>query len=295
MTSRRSFIQQTAMAAAGTLILPHLSCVALPQTSKVGLQLYTLRDELPKDPQKVIAQVAAAGYQEVELFGYEKNRFWGLSPQELQQVFKSNGLHAISGHYDFTEFLSPEAKPDKLNSYIEAAITLKHQYLVVPSVNDKYRQSADDYKKLAGKFNQAAEIGKKAGLRFGYHNHAVEFQAFNGVTGYEILLKETDPELVKFEIDLYWVVKAGKDPVELFEKYPGRFTLWHVKDMDKGDSSRNTEVGNGSIDYKKIFASAKLAGLEHSIVEQENFSIDPFVSIKASADYTAKVLMPELG
>ncbi|WP_069657979.1 TIM barrel protein [Arcticibacter eurypsychrophilus] len=295
MTSRRSFIQQTAMAAAGALVLPHLSCVASAQTKKVGLQLYTLRDELPKDPRKVIAQVAAAGYEEVELFGYANNKFWGLSPQELEQILKSNGLHAISGHYDFTDFLGPEGKTDKLNSYIEAATTLKHQYLVVPYLADNLRQTADDYKKLAAKFNQAAEICKKAGLRFGYHNHAFEFQDFNGVTGYEILLRETDPDLVKFEIDLYWIVKAGKDPVELFKKYPGKFSLWHVKDMDKVDSTKNTEVGNGSIDYKKIFASAKLAGLEHSIVEQENFSIDPFVSIKESANYTAKVLIPELG
>ncbi|EOR95792.1 Xylose isomerase domain protein TIM barrel [Arcticibacter svalbardensis MN12-7] len=269
--------------------------MALPSTKKVGLQLYTLRDELPKDPRKVIAQVAAAGYKEVELFGYADNKFWGLSPQELQQVLKSNELHAISGHYDFTEFLGPDGKMDKLNSYIEAATILKHQYLVVPYLADNLRQTADDYRKLADKFNQAAAICKKAGLQFGYHNHAFEFQDLNGVIGYETLLKETDPDLVKFEMDLYWVVKAGKDPVEMFKEYPGKFSMWHVKDMDKTDSTKNTEIGNGSIDYKKIFASAKLAGLEHCIVEQENFAIDPFVSIKESATYTTKVLIPELG
>jgi len=111
---------------------------------------------------------------------------------------------------------------------------------------------------------------------------------FGETTGYDILLKETDPNAVKFELDLYWVVRSGNDPVKLFTDHPGRFPMWHVKDMDKANNTINTEVGSGTIDFKKIYENAKLAGLEHLIVEQENFALDPYVSIKQSADYIKK-------
>ncbi|RYD69534.1 MAG: sugar phosphate isomerase/epimerase, partial [Sphingobacteriales bacterium] len=124
-----------------------------------------------------------------------------------------------------------------------------------------------------------------AGIQMAYHNHDFEFKDFDGKTGFDILLAETDPGLVKIEMDIYWVVRGGADPVDLFKKHPGRFPLWHVKDMDKTDPGRNTEVGTGKIDFKKIFAHAKLAGLDFPFVEQENFTIDPYESIAKSAAY----------
>ena len=295
MINRRSFIQQAVVMAAGTVILPQLSCAGSAPEKRIGLQLYTLRDEIPKDVVKVMERVAASGYQEVEVFGYSPStHFWGFSPGAFAEILDSNNLKAISGHYDFDEYLGPASKLQRFDAYINAASVLKHRYLTIPYINEKFRTSADDYKKLAEKFNQAGEKCQKSGLQLAYHNHAFEFQQFGETTGYDILLAETDPKLVKFELDLYWVVRAGRDPLELFKKNKGRFELWHVKDMDRRDPALNTEVGSGSIDFKKIFAEAGLSGLKNVIIEQENFSIDPFESISRSAAFTKTNLLPNM-
>jgi sugar phosphate isomerase/epimerase len=133
--------------------------------------------------------------------------------------------------------------------------------------------------------NEAGTLCKASGLKLAYHNHDFEFTPWGDTNGYEIMLKETDPKLVDFEMDIYWVVKSGKDPVQLFQSHPGRFSMWHIKDMDKADNKLNTEVGSGSIDFAALYKYAKVAGLKHSIMEQENFSIDPYVSIKKSCDH----------
>ncbi len=143
----------------------------------------------------------------------------------------------------------------------------------------------------AQRLNEAGELTKKAGIQMAYHNHDFEFKDFGGQTGYDILLKETDPKLVKMEMDIYWIVRGGTDPVTLFKKHPGRFALWHVKDMDKANPKLNTEIGTGSINFRKIFANAKLAGLDYAFVEQENFKIDPYQSIAQSAVYLKQALL----
>jgi len=295
MINRRSFLEQVAVLATGAIILPQFSCAVANPQKQVGLQLYTLRDEIPKDVVKVIERVALAGYREVEVFGYDpKSHFWNFAPQAFSEILESNNLKAISGHYDFDEFLSPQSKDDRLKANVEAASALKHQFLTIPYINEKYRTSADDYKKLAEKFNRAGEICKAADLQLAYHNHAFEFQQYGETTGYDILLRETDPKLVKFELDLYWVVRAGRDPLELFNQNKGRFELWHVKDMDKKNASLNTEVGNGSINFEKIFAASGVSGLKNVFVEQENFSIDPYESITKSAAFIKKNLLPKM-
>ena len=295
MINRRTFIQQAVVVAAGTAILPQLSCAVAAPEKKIGLQLYTLRDEIPKDVVKVIERVAASGYQEVEVFGYSPStHFWGFSPHAFAEILGSNNLKAVSGHYDFDEYLGPETKHQRFDAYIDAALILQHRYLTIPYINEKFRTSADDYKKLAEKLNRAGEKCQKSGLQLAYHNHAFEFQSFEDTTGYDILLAHTDPKLVKFELDLYWVVRAGRDPVELFKKNSGRFELWHIKDMDRKDPALNTEVGSGSIDFSKIFAGAAASGVKNLIIEQENFSMDPFESISKSAAFTREELLPKM-
>jgi sugar phosphate isomerase/epimerase len=290
MTTRRKFLTQAGLISAGMMIAPRLLS-AKANDKVVGLQLYSLRDQLPKDVKGGIAKVAAAGYKEVEPFGYSKEHgFWGLDAKEFSTLLKDNGLKAPSAHFGMDEYFV-QGKTDTLESYIEAANILGMSYVIVPSINGEVLKSADQFKEVASKMNKAAEICGKSGLKLGYHNHNFEWKPVDGTTFYDVLLKETDPKLVHMEMDIYWVVRAGQDPVELFKKNPGRFALCHLKDMDKTDHNLNTEIGRGAIDFKTILSYAKLAGLKHFIVEQENYTnIDPYVSITESAAYAKNIL-----
>jgi sugar phosphate isomerase/epimerase len=289
MNSRRNFIKLAGIAAAGAAIAPSFAFAAPAKI--VGIQLYSLRVELPKDVRGTIANVAKAGYKEVETFGYSvKDKFWGLDPKSFKALLTENGLTAPSGHYGMDKFMT-DGNPEELKTYIEAANEIGSSYIVVPYLGDNLRKNEDDWKKMAAKLNEAAVICKASGLKLGYHNHNFEFVKYGETTGYEIMLKETDPALVQFEMDLYWVVRSGNDPLKLFTEFPGRFPMWHVKDMDKIDNTINTEVGSGTIDFKGIYKNAKLAGLKHLIMEQENFSMDPYKSIKQSADYIKKSIL----
>lgn len=289
MNSRRTFIKQAGIAAAAGLVLPSFACV---KSSKVvGLQLYSLRELLPQDPRGVIAKVAAAGYKEVETYGYSaEGGFWGLDPKSFKNLLIENGLTAPSGHYGIDKYIQ-DGNEEELKSFIAAASAIGSEYLTVPYLGDALRQNADDYKKVAAKLNQAGVLCKASGLKIAYHNHDFELKSWGDTTGLEIMLKETDPKLVDFEMDIYWVVRSGKDPIQLFDAYPGRFTMWHVKDMDKTNNEKNIEVGSGGIDYKTIFKGAKKAGLKHAIMEQENFDMEPYASITQSQNYIKTELL----
>lgn len=286
MTTRRTFLAQAGLLGAGLAFgLSSKSVLAAGKiNAKAGLQLYSLREELPKDVKGVIAKVAAAGYKQVETYGYsKKNGFWGLSAQEFKALLSKHGLTSPSGHYGL------ESAQDQ-DDAIEAAKILGQEYLTMPYIDEKKRKTAADIKNLVADVNKLADKAKQHGLKMAYHNHDFEFKTVDGVMLYEELLKGTDPSLVHFEMDIYWVVRSNQDPVTWFNKYPGRFTMVHVKDMDKANPELNTEVGKGSINFKSIFAKAKMAGIKYYIVEQENFSIDPYVSITQSAKYLRTVL-----
>jgi sugar phosphate isomerase/epimerase len=288
MSNRRTFIQQAGLLATGLAINPS---VFLMKDKVVGLQLYSLREYIHKDVSGIIAKVAKAGYKDVETYGFdEKNQFFKLSPKDFGSLLTSNGLKSTSGHYNPNDFLYGKGT-DQLRYMIDGSAALNQQHFVIPYLNEDMRKSADDYKALAEKLNVAGELCKKSNLKAAYHNHDFEFKQWDGVTGQDILLKETDPNLVDFELDLYWVARSGNDPLELFAKHPGRFKLWHVKDMDKTNNKLNTEIGSGSIDYRKIFAKGKQAGVQHIFVEQENFAIDPFESITQSNKYVKNILL----
>jgi sugar phosphate isomerase/epimerase len=258
-------------ASAFMLAAPMLSKLDLTAkaSSKIGLQLYTLRTDLSKDLEGTLKKVAAIGYKEVELFGYNDGKFFGKTPKEFKAILDGLGLNPVSGHYGAGVQMKDQ-KGTLSNDWqraVDDAAAIGQKYVNCAYLTDGERKSIEDYKKYVDLFNKSGEVAKKAGLQFGYHNHDFEFKKMDGQLPYD-LIASTDPNLVKLELDLYWIVKAGLDPVDLFKKYPGRFPLWHVKDMDKGDQSF-AEVGTGSIDFKKIFDARKIAGLEHFFVEQD--------------------------
>lgn len=290
MTTRRNFIVITGLATAAVLASP--SFAFSMNKKEIGLQLYTLREELPKDVKTTLEKVAKAGYATVETYGFSiKDQFWGLTPKELKKILDENNLKAVSGHYNLGSFLY-DGNKEELIAAIEAAKILKSEFLTIPWVDEPFRRNIDDYKKIAVRVNEAAVMCKKAGLKLAYHNHDFEFEKHDGITGFEILLKETDKDLVFFELDLYWVIHSGNDPLKLFKENPGRFKMWHVKDKDKKNNDLNTEVGFGTIDFKSLFAAAKQSGMVHFFVEQENnFASSSFESIKLSCDFISKNLI----
>jgi sugar phosphate isomerase/epimerase len=290
MINRRKFLTQAGLASAAIMVAPEL--LSAKGTGKVGIQLYSLRDQLPKDVKGVIGKVAKAGYKEVETFGYDaKTGYWGLHTKDFSKLLKDNGLTTPSGHYGLDSFFG-KGDTEDLKRYIEVAKGLGQTYVVVPSLNGEFIKTVDECKGVAEKMNKAAEICKASGLKLGYHNHNFEWKPLGGgATFYDTILKETDPKLVHMEMDIYWVVRAGQDPVKIFAQHPGRFALVHVKDKDKGNAELNTEIGKGSIDFKTIIPKAKAAGVKHFIMEQENFTnIDPYASITQSCSYMKTTL-----
>lgn len=293
MTQRRTFLKQAGALAAVACAQPSL-LLAAPAPLKIGLQLYSLRETIGQDLKGTLAKIARAGYQEVETYGHSVEKgFWGLKPAEFKAALAANGLSTSSGHYELGEFMRT-GQVAALQPSLDAARACGQRYVIVPHLDESVRKSVADFKTLAARLNQAGALCQKAGLRLGYHNHDFEFKPIGGVTLFDVMLKETDPKLVDFELDLYWVVRAGQDPVRLMQAHPRRFPLWHVKDMDKAKPELNTEVGAGSVDFRKIFAQARTAGLQHIFVEQENFGMDAYQSIAQSAAYIKKTLLPAL-
>jgi len=301
MTTRRSFLQKVSLAGAAAFLSPSLVTTALAESakvSKIGIGLFTLREQLTADVKATIEQVAKIGYNQVETYygypgKYEVKGFWGLEAKDFNTLLKANGLTSPSGHYNLTEFLY--SGDDKvLKSHIETAATVGQKYFVIPALPTDIRASGtlDDYKRMASKFNQAAELCQKSGLKLAYHNHNFEFKdQGNGATGYEILLAETDAKLVGFELDIFWAVNAGLNPVDMFKKNPGRYKMFHVKDMDKTDKTVFVEVGSGRIDFKRIFAASKLAGVDYIFTEQDIIRKAPYESIAESYNYIKKNLL----
>jgi len=289
MQSRRRFLKNTSLVSAGILLS---SCEFGATSKKAGIQLYSLRDIIGKDVKGTIAAVSAAGYKEVEMYGLSADQqFFGWKVKEFAALLQQHQLTSPSGHYAPEKFLYENGSGDEVKQLCDIARGMGHRYIVIPWLEEEKRKTIDQYKQLAELMSKAAVICKAEGIELAYHNHDFEFADINGQKGYDILLKETDPDMLKMELDLYWVVKAGYDPVEIFKAYPGRFPMLHVKDMDKEDNTKNTEVGNGSINFKKIFEHASNAGVKHYYVEQENnYQPDILGSINSSSSFLRKKL-----
>jgi len=276
MATRREFLKSAGIAAVAMPFLTDELFSASRRSEKTGLALYTIRDAMAKNPAEALKAVASLGFNWVEAAGYEKRKFYGMKPKEFRKLTSGEGLDLISTHNAI--------RPENDDVMIEDAALAGLKYLVIPSLPHEWYSSVDGFRKAAGYFNRVGEKCRKNGIRFGFHNHQIEFNVLEGKIPYDILLNETDPELVTFEIDLAWIKAAGKEPVEYFRNYPGRFELWHFKDLstEKADAT----IGEGVIDFRPIYAESKTSGLKYWFIEQDNCnSHPPMESITCSRNF----------
>ncbi len=291
MVSRRKFIQQASILGAAMMLPP---TDWLKTHRPLGLQLYTVRDEI-KNLSKTLQRVAQAGYTNIETYGYDKRFFFGKTVPEMARLLKQQHLVSTSGHYGLPDMLYEKYYNwDSWKYMLEDALIMGQKYVTIPYLDDQHR-TEEDIKRIADRLNKGGELSKAAGITTAYHNHDFEFNQVADSTLYELLLSNTDPKLVKFEADLYWMTYANQQPLDWFKKHPGRFALWHVKDMETPTAAmakgQTCEVGKGIIDWKKIFAAKQLAGLDVAFVEQEQYRRPVFDCIKTSAVYMKKNLL----
>jgi sugar phosphate isomerase/epimerase len=284
--------RRTFLATMGTAVLA-MRRTAAASIPRLGAQLYTVRTQLEKDFEGTLAKVAAIGFTEVEFAGYFKQ-----TPEQVRDVLKRHRLRAPSAHIDYASLTG-----DKWARVIEGARTIGHSYLVNAWVEEPIRKQPDAWKRIAETYNLAGEASKRAGIQFAYHNHNFEFAPLEEPAGklpYDILLESCDPALVKMELDLCWISAAGKDPLEYFRRYPGRFPLVHIKGLKAVPAAGGaapidrilpdiTDVGHDDvIDWKRIFAQFRAAGIEHYFVEHD-VPKEPFDSLKTSHDYLTRL------
>jgi sugar phosphate isomerase/epimerase len=257
----------------GVLAVPKaiFAAASRHKIESIGLQLYTVREALEKDFEGTLARVAAIGYREVEFAGY-----FGHAASEVRSSLRRAGLTAPSAHIPLAAIGSG------WEGVIENALAIGHRYLVVASANGV--PDIDGYRRVAEHFNHAGEVAAKAGIRFGYHNHAFEFAPLEGKLPYDVLLEGTDPKYVCFEIDLYWITQGGQDPLGYFMRWPGRIALLHLKDAAGSQPYRMASVGAGTLDWRRILAQGSREGVQHFFVEHDD-APDPFASIEASFAY----------
>lgn len=292
--NRRDFIFQSTTLLSAALVFGNEFYRSSFAKYKMGLQLFSIRDPLAKDLTGTLKRIASVGYEDCETYGYDatQGKYYGIKAAEFKQLLADNNMITTSGHYDFTKYFdkSSEAMAQFVDQCIEGANALGQKYITWPWLDPTFR-TLENYRVLAGKLNVIGERINKAGLGFAYHNHDFEFTDYNGQNGYDIIMNETDPKLVKLQLDLYWVMHSSKrTPAQLFNLQPGRFVMWHIKDMDKVTRDY-TELGNGSIDYTVILPEASRAGLQYYYIEQGgNFAKNPLQSAIDSASYFKKNL-----
>ena len=298
--NRRKFLQVAGTLTAGSLILPQFGCnntttdskntttnePAIPQPSldKFGLQMYTLRDDFPKDPKGVLKKVADLGFKQIEGYESDKGLFWGMGNTDYKKYLDDIGIKMVSSHCDIK---------NDFETKVTQAAEIGMEYLVCPWVGPQ--KSMDDWKKVTDNFNECGALCKKHGIKFAYHNHAYTFKAFTGMIPHDFIMDNTDPDLVDHEMDIYWVVTGGADPIEYLTKYSNRFRLCHVKDRLKtaGADVREAscDLGTGMIDFPKILKVAKEHGMKYFILEQERYDDStPMKSVGVGAEYLKKLV-----
>lgn len=277
MQTRRDFLIDTGYLAIGSMLLP--SFVGTPKKVKnTGVQLYTFRKEMMADAKGTLQRIASLGIKQIESARSEKGHYYGLTPKEMKQACSDLGMTLRSGHVHID---------NKWQQTLNEAAESGQEY-VICSTMPADGQTVDNYKKVAETFNKAGEACKKLNLKFGYHNHEYEFESDKGEVLYDVLLKNTDPGLVHMELDLGWVIVGGKDPLDYFRNYKGRFPLWHLKDMDL-TKKQSTEFGKGGLDIMQMLKHGKESGMKYFFVEQEEYASTPFESMKENIDYLAKL------
>jgi sugar phosphate isomerase/epimerase len=279
MSTRRNFLRTSGGFAIGSFFLPSL--VQGNRNSKIkniGIQLYTVRAEMIADPSGTLEKLAKIGFKELESARSEKGNYYGLKPKEIKKICSDLGMHLRSGHIHVD---------NEWQRSIDEAVETGQEYMI-SAVLPTPGQTVENYQKSADQLSKVGEDCKKANISFGYHNHETEFELVNGKPLYDVLLDRVDPALVKMELDLGWVVAAGYDPLAYFDKYPGRFPLWHVKDVDL-IKKKSVEFGKGKLETVKIFQHARQSGMKYFFMEQEDYASTAFESIQFDFNYLEKL------
>lgn len=274
---RRDFLQQSGLMSVSTLLLPSFGFSSIEE-QKYGVQLYSFRDEMAVDVLGTLKKIASIGIKEIESARSNKGHYYGLTPSDMKKACTDLGMQLISGHV---------ALDNNFEKTMEEAVASGQPYLICSSMPSK-GQTVDNYKAVAEAFNKAGEQCKKLGLKFGYHNHEYEFESENGQVLYDILMDNTEPDLVHMELDLGWVIVAGKDPLDYFNKYPGRFPLWHLKDMDI-TKKESTEFGKGGLDIRTMLKNQTASGVEHIFIEQEEYASTPLESMEHNMKFLKSI------
>lgn len=268
---RRSFLRSLSAAAAAALTPSAAAALRNRAIEPIGIQLYTLRRLMQNDVEGTIAAIAGIGYREVEFAGLA-----GKTAAEMRAILDRNGMRAVASHHSMRDVREGWPK------VLEDANTLGQRYVLVASLGGQDRASLDGFRRVAEEFNRAGEAAKAAGLQFAYHNHDFEFRVIDGVVPYDLLLERCDAQLVQMEMDLFWIVNGGQDPLAYFARHPGRFPLVHVKDRTADGNMVN--VGAGVIDFRAIHARASQAGIRHWLVEHDSPS-SPLADVRVSYEY----------
>lgn len=280
---RRDFVKKAGLGAAGLSLIPGI-LNAQKSKMKIGVQLYTVRDQMAENLKGTLKTVADLGYNYVESAGYSEGKMYGLSPKEFNGILDDLGLQHMSVHIPLAEF------QNNFNRALDFMLESDQKFGVLPWLREEDRRTIDQYKSYADLLNRTGELALKEGIQICYHNHDFEFWEVDGQIPMDVLLGETEKDLVQIELDLYWVSKAGQDAFKIFADNPGRFPLWHVKDMANTEERGFTEVGNGVIDYKALFAKSEEAGMKYFFVEQDR-SDNPLRSIETSVNNLRNVIL----
>jgi sugar phosphate isomerase/epimerase len=282
VTTRRGFLGASlaALAAHGYRFRPSAPARETDPPSDrldtIGVQLYTVRGEMRRDPEGTLARVARIGYREVEFAGYH-NR----TPEQLRDALRANGLSAPAAHVGLDSL-----EGDRGARTIDAAATLGHRYLVVAWMPEDWRRTLDDWRRVAERMNRVGERTRAAGIQFAYHNHDFEFRPLEGRVPFEVFCEAADPTLVQIELDLFWITHGGGDPLAFIGRWPGRVPMVHVK--DRTVEGTMVDVGAGAINWRRIFAERRRAGIRHYFVEHDE-PPDPWASISASFGYLGRL------
>jgi sugar phosphate isomerase/epimerase len=281
-SGRRTFLKNTALALTGAALMPDNLLTEVVQKKKyVGVQLYSVRDEMKNDPLGTLRQVAAMGYKYVEHANYRDRKFYGYTPKEFKKILADLGMKMYSGHTVLAKEHWDATKKDFTDAWkwtVEDAATVGQKYVVSPWMDESYRQNYDTLVAYMDVFNKCGELCKKSGMKYGYHNHHFEFNTkFNGVTVYDLILKNTDPKVVTQQLDTGNLYNGGAIAIEVLRKWPNRFELMHVKDEIESpagshDKYESTILGAGIVGIQEMLKDAKkMGGTQYFVVEQESY------------------------